>query len=504
MTILGRTVKSISRQSLDILIKFRLVLIGISIVVLGILLGCLLNSPETGELAVSIVVLFILLIIIINNPLHGVLLWLFFTPFLETWINIPMGAGIPDLEFSRFIAAFLAIFMLARAATGKSRFARAGLAEVCIVATAFGIAVAAPLSKDPNETLQSALTMYFIPLALYFFAKNLVQNKDDLHKLLLVIAIFGLVAASYAVYENSTGNILFLAKGREDKTYTQYSENLRLLRGLLGRSGNFGRVLDSTIPITLYLFFEKKTASRKILLMGMLSIQGFGMFLTYNRTSWYALLISLSILQFFYPQFRKVYFVIVLVAAIALWATWDQVNESAVVQERVNEKTQDFNGRSARWEAGLNMWEAKPIRGWGFGRYQEESGRFRTDGTHRNFEAIENDYLHILVGSGVLGFLPYLLFLLIPLVNSLRLFFRARAPDWSGFIKPETIAIYWTVILSFAITSYTQVQEQLIVKMLPFAITGAVVGSHEFLLRRSKAEKRPLLTSTSTTVLVER
>ena len=482
MTILRRTLKSITWQGLNVLAKFGFLLIGTAAIGIGALLGYLINSPESAELAVSIVVLLALLLIIMNNPLNGMLVWLFFTPFIGSWINIPLGAGIPDLELDRFAVAFLLILMLAKASIGQFRFSRIGLVEISIAAMTLGIALSAPLSRNPNDVLQSALSMYFIPLSLYFFAKNLVKNKDDLHKLLLVIAILGFVLASYVIYEQATGNILLLAKGREEKTDTYYTESLRMIRGILGRPGHFGRVLTTAIPIALYLFFESKTIARKSLLVGMLVTQASGMFLTYNRTSWYALLIGLSILPFFYPQFRKVYLIIVLLAAVALWATWDEVNDSAVVEERVNLRTDSYNGRTPRWEAGWAMWKVKPIRGWGFGRYEEESGRFRTDGVRWNFIAIENDYLHILVGSGLIGFLPYLLFLLTPLVQSLRLFIRARTRHWTGFIRPETLAIYWAVILPLVITSYTQIQTKPIVKMLPFAVAGAVVGSHERLL----------------------
>jgi O-antigen ligase len=166
-------------------------------------------------------------------------------------------------------------------------------------------------------------------------------------------------------------------------------------------------------------------------------------------------------------------------------ATWDQVNDSAVVQERVNSKVSTLEGREGRWQAGYNMWRAQPIRGWGFDQYEKESGRFRTDGEPWNYNAVENDYLYIMVGSGLIGFLPYLIFLLAPLINSLRLYFRARAPDWSGYIKPETIGIYWVVIIGYAVGSYTQMQNVPIVKMLAFAIAGAVVGTHQYLLRRT-------------------
>ena len=486
MMILKRPLKSIVTHASPVLSRFQKVFIGIAAIGLGVLLGSLFRSSETAELTVSVLGILVVMLIIVNKPLDGVLIWLMFTPFVETVINIPMGAGIPDLEFSRFIIAFLMIFMLARAAIGMFRFARIGLAEVCIVATTIGIMASAPLALDPKGVVQMAITMHFGPLIVYFFAKNLVRNREDLHKLLLAMVILGLAVAVYAIYEHSTGNILFVQKEKGPEAFdTSYTESLQMIRGLLGRASNFARVFTSTIPLAFYLFFESKPVIRKILLVGMLAVQAYGLFLTYNRSSWYALLLSLAIIQFLYPQFRKVFLVIVFVAALTLWVTWEQVSESAVVEERVNSKVSTMEGRESRWTAGYNMWLVKPVRGWGFGHYAEKSGSFRTDGKHGNFAAIENDYLHILVGSGLIGFLPYLIFLLLPLVNSLRLFFRARAPGWSGFVKPEVIAVYWGVMLSFLIGSYSQIQTQPIVKLLPFALAGAVIGTHERWLRGS-------------------
>lgn len=484
--------KSVISQILLLLRRVSMVLVGFPVIGLGALLGYMLSSPETAELAISILVILVVMLIIVNNPLNGVLVWVMLLPFIDTWIEIPLGSGIPDLSFSRLSIAFLAIFMLARAAIGKMRFFRLNLADVCIIATTLGIMISAPLADDPINVIQHiAIDMQFSTLVIYFFARNLVQNKDDLHKLLATIVVFGFVAASYAIYEQATGNILFLQKGDSAaRLWTSYTDSLRLIRGLLERSGNFARVLTSSIPISFYLFFESKTITRKILLVGMLLIQTYGMFLTYNRTSWYALLITLSILLFFYPQFRKVYLLIIFVAAIALWATWDQVSESAVVEERVNSDVSTMDDREIRWQAGYNMWRAKPIRGWGFGRYEHESGNFRPDEEPWNLKAIENEYLDILVGSGLIGFLPFLFFLLSPLIKSVRLFFRSRAPGWTGFIKPETIAIYWVVIIAFAIGSYTQIQTQAVVKLIPFALAGAVVGSHDYLLRIEKENER--------------
>jgi O-antigen ligase len=491
MTTFGQSLKSVTVQGLDTLVKLRFVLFGIITVGLGVLFGYLIDSPEVGELIISIVVVLIVLAIIINKPLNGMLVWLFFMVFIESWVNIPLGAGIPDLSFSRFTIAFLAVSVLARAAIGKFRFAPIGLAEICILAAPIGIMVAVPRSVHPKGVIQTAISLHFTPFVMYFFARNLVKNEKDLHKVFWTIAILGFVSGVYAAYEHATGNVLFVAKDKEVGRLFRGESGIRIIRGIWGGTGKLGRALAAAIPVTFYLFLERKrTDICKILLAGMLVFQFYGIYIAMARAPWYALLLSLFIMQFFYPQFRKVFFVIALVAAIVLWATWDQVNESQAA-ERINDKVSTLEGREARWQAGYHMWRVKPIQGWGFGWYEKESGRFRTDGDSRNFRAIENDYLYTLVGSGLIGFLPYLAFLLAPLVNSLRLFFRARAPDWSGFIKPETLTVYWAVILCLAITSYTAIaaQQQPAIRMMTFAVAGAVVGTHELSLRGLETKK---------------
>lgn len=452
---------------------------------LGMVLGYQLTSPNAG-LTISVLVILTALMVILQRPIYGMVIWLLLDPFIETWVKLPMGSGIPDLSFSRFMIAFLAVVLLAQGAIGKFRFVPLSLVDICIVLVPLGIAVAAPLSVNPVWTAQVALSIHFTTLILYFFAKNLVRTRANLHLLFWTILLGGLVAALYGIYELATGNIMFLAQDAMlEHRLAGYTSTLRLVRGFIG-SANIARVLTASIPIGFYLFFESKSLPRKIFIVAILAIQAYGIFLTYNRTAWYGLLISLFIIQFFYPQFRKAFVIIVIVAAVVLFVTWDQVNESDIVQDRIGSKESTLDDRSTRWEAGYNMWQARPIRGWGFGRYEQRSGEFRTDGLRTNFVAIENDFLYILVGTGLIGFAPYFLFLVLPFISSIRLFFKASAPGWSGFIKKETITIYWAVMISFVIGSYTQIHTQAIVKMIPFAVAGAIVGSHEYLLRRDR------------------
>ena len=486
MATLINSVQSVTTQGL---FKFRKLLFGLVAIGLGILLGNLSGASfDSAVMIVSMLVILIHFFIIARKPLNGFLVLLLFMPFFEQYVEIDMGAGIPDLSFSRFAIGFLLVFMLMKAAVGEFKFAQpVGIADVCIILTINGIGISAPLAEEPPKIFQQLISWHFTPLIMYFLARNLIQNREDLHKLFWVLVIFSLAAAFYAIYEHSTGHVLFIGKVKSaDELRTSYTDNLYLIRGLLGRAGNFGRVFLSTIPLAFYLFFEDKSAGRKLFLIGILAVLFYATFLTYNRTVWYALMIGLFILQFFYPQFRKLFYGMVFVAVIVLALTWDQVNESAVVEERINSENSTLDVREARWNAAFNMWKEKPLRGWGFDRFGDESGRFRTDGGRENLVAVENDYLDIMVGSGLIGFLPYLAFLLAPFVSSIPLFFKARAPNWAGFVKPETIAVYWAVIICFAIGSYTQVQNEAMVKIIPFAIAGAIVGTHQYWLYSAK------------------
>ncbi|MCB0208631.1 MAG: O-antigen ligase family protein [Anaerolineae bacterium] len=467
--------------------KIKNILIVFSVVGLGVVFGYLMNqSQETAWLVTSLTLLLALILITNYKPLFGFILIIPFYSFLEPYIEINMGAGLPDLSFSRFMVVFLAIFMLAQGAIKKFEIKRISIVEFCAAGILIGIGSSAAGASDAIRMFQVLLSRFVVPLSLYFFARNLIQSKQDLNKFLWGISLLGLAGSIYAIYEIYTGNILFAGLDFDaEAARTTYSGSLTLLNGLFGRSPVFGRIFAMTIPISFYLLFDSKDKRAKTLLTLALMVQFYGLFLTYNRTSWYAAIIGLTILQLFYAQFRLAYIVIVLVAALSLWAMWDQLQKTDVVEDRVNRNSETFNGRTEMWEAAREMWKVKPIRGWGEGAFEKESARFRPDGRNVNFRSTQSEYWDILVHYGLIGFVPYFLFLFIPLLYSVVLFFLSRSAGWSGFINPGIISIYWTVLIVFLLGGYTVPVNNPIGRMIPFAVAGAIVGTHQDLARNT-------------------
>jgi O-antigen ligase len=363
-------------------------------------------------------------------------------------------------------------------------------------------AAAQSIDPRPRGVVQTALSWHLMPMLGYFFAKNLVRDRRDLRRLFWTIAVLGAFSGAYAVYERVTGNVLFLSKGKSVEEMDLYrSSNIRMIRGIWGGTGIIGRALALSIPVTFYLWLESPRGKiGRLILLVMLGCEAIGLVVAMSRTPWYATLIALFIMQFFYPKFRRVFLVILLFALILIWATWDQVAESQVAA-RVSDRVSTLEGRQARWTAGYHMWLARPIRGWGFGQYAERSGRFRQDGLRRNIIAVENDYLYMLVGAGLMAFVPYALYLLTPLFQSIRLFTKMGSPEWRdlprhgvdgaqrAFLHRETLAVYWAVLAIFCICSFTALVTSSGLKLITFTVVGGVVGSHEQVLRTLTGDK---------------
>jgi O-antigen ligase len=245
------------------------------------------------------------------------------------------------------------------------------------------------------------------------------------------------------------------------------------------------------IPVTVYLFLENRTRPlRRLVPLGMLAIQSYSIVICMCRAPWYSCLIALFVMQLFDKRFRKLFIAIALVAAVLVGLTWGMVTESNVAA-RLNDDVSTYEGRQDRWITAWRMWLVRPIRGWGFGRFELESWRFRPKGTTQaRIYAPENDYLVVLVGSGLLGLLPYLGVLLLPLWQGLRLIYKAksfqrRGLPWPGFVKVETLAVACAVIICFGVFSFSSANVIASTKLILLSLAGAVIGSHDHLLRNS-------------------
>jgi O-antigen ligase len=464
-------IREIFLSPLQVIRKLGTLWLTLGVIVLGAMLGLALNSPLL-DLTVSIISTFVHLVVILVSPLNGLLLWVVTNPFGELYINISLGESIPDLSPARFCVAFLLALLLAQTAIRKRELAPFTNTDMLCIFFMLGLGVSTMNEYSPwQESIQGAFDRYYTPLLVYFFAKNLVRKRQDVDKVLGAVLLFGVYAALYAIYENLTGNVLFT----EGNVYfTEYKDSgLHVLRGLLGRSDHFGALFSMIIPVNFYLLLRAPTRAKKVFYAIALSILGIGIYITYKRTAWIAVLAIFFVIQWFYPQFRRMFLGLLLVALVVLGATWNTVGQSAVVTDRVNSQTSTTQGRTDGWEAALELWSRRPIFGYGLGNYAIVAENEGVDDT-----ALENEHLRILFGAGLLGFVPYVAWLILILRDSIRVYKKGKQSGVrKPIVDPYLVVIFWGVLLGYVINYAATIANVYSVTMIFYLLVGTLVGS---------------------------
>jgi O-antigen ligase len=90
------------------------------------------------------------------------------------------------------------------------------------------------------------------------------------------------------------------------------------------------------------------------------------------------------------------------------------------------------------WKDSLRMFARKPLFGWGFGTFQNVYPSFRSFYTAYFINAAHNDYLQVLVETGLVGFSCAAWFIVVTYRNGLKVFNRGDR-DWLGVLRTASL-----------------------------------------------------------------
>ncbi len=437
--------------------------LGVVVVVIGLgaLLGTALTSPETTETALAAVAMLILVTVIVHDPLTGLLVWIVTQPISEVYFNLSLGASIPDISPTRLVVGLLTVLVLGRVAVGRMKLAPWSLVDVAALCLMLGMAASAPNGRGGWLSLQAIFDHYFVPVLIYFVAKNLVRTQEETRKVLAAIVFTSAIVGLYAIYEQTTGHILIPV---ESTGSTDYGNGIHILRGLLGHPHDFGRVIGLALPVNFYMVLEEKRPHYRLLAILALGISLAGLFLTYRRTAWIAAVASLFVIQFFYPRFRRLFVVIAIVVGGLYFLYQNDLGDSAAGSRANSGNIATLNGRTEGWDYATELWERKPITGHGYGQFTAIAKR-----EGQRDVAIESQYLSILVSAGLLGFVPYILVLIGLPLSQVGAFRRTTDP-----VKKWLFVVFWGALASYLVNAYTATINQPISTHLLFLMAGAI------------------------------
>jgi O-antigen ligase len=433
----------------------------VAVAALGIGLGIALTTA-IGPVVASAIAMVIYALVFVVAPLPGLVLWLILYPFAETRVFIPLGANMADLSTTRLAAAALCGVLLAQVAIGKRSPPRVTALDLCGLLLVAGMGLSTFSSHEPLRAAQQVLDSYLIPLLLFFAVRHYVNQRRDVELLFTAILVMASYSLLFAIYEQLTGHIV-LSPGVF--TLTEYTGGIRILRSLWGSNSVFGSVFGSAIPVALYRMLQSQRGPARTTYALLAGLYMLGMFLTYKRTAWIAMLVSLLIMAVLHPPFRRVLLVLVLGASLPMAVFWSRISESSLVEQRLTYNLDTLNGRTTRWQAAIDLWLQRPLAGYGFGNYDRISG----------YQAVQSQYFHILVSGGLIAFAPYFAFLLLTLQQSLLIYIRGPSRP-AVFVSRPTLAVFLAMFSIYCVKSVSETQGTPMT-LLFFILVGAVVGS---------------------------
>ena len=248
----------------QLLMALKLLIVVLAFIALGVILARTLISPE-WKLAITYSGIGFYITALLVNPLLGFLLWIATAPFARFWyLNISLGASIPDLSLDRLAAALAFILVMAPLAIRKRSLARFSIVDLFMLLFVIGTGIALPFAlAGPRATAQAYFDTQIVPLLIYFLAKNLITNKGTAKLATGALLAIGAYMASLVIHEQLTGVILFYPEGR---TVT-YTAHLRRAVGLLGNPAFFAIILGMILPFALRALLRAKQRWLQLLLV---------------------------------------------------------------------------------------------------------------------------------------------------------------------------------------------------------------------------------------------
>lgn len=173
-----------------------------------------------------------------------------------------------------------------------------------------------------------------------------------------------------------------------------------------GHSGQ-GAFLAMILAFCLVQFLDASTARRRLLWGSLLALFAVGLFFTYGRAGWISFCVTAVVIGLMKRNKLLIVFPVTLVLLITLIPTVSQRFADIDLQhlDDSNYSSYTLAGRIKMWRESANVWATHPWLGvgYGVGRHQleEHSGRLAS--------MLHNDYLAVLVGTGLVGLTVFLL-----------------------------------------------------------------------------------------------
>lgn len=269
------------------------------------------------------------------------------------------------------------------------------------------------------RALSFSLTRAIIYFAVFYISLNIARTYD-ISMLIkpFVISSIVIIFLSICVYLGYKPNLYSSSEAlSNDQLDLKYSDGVLGFSGIFLNRNTFASSLVIAIAsqYTAILTLKKQTIYKKLLYIS-LFLATVLLLLTASRAGILAVTIMFLIfLSKYYRSKTSIYLVLTLLIVFSFSYEYFKRNIEFLI-DRLS--SQDSSARVEIWEDALNVFYSNPLLGTGEYFYYTAGGIKLT---------AHNVYMEVLVSHGLLGALPWFLWLFVSLIYVLRMYFHSEA-----------------------------------------------------------------------------
>lgn len=233
---------------------------------------------------------------------------------------------------------------------------------------------------------------------------------------------------------------------------------------------SYGAILALLFPVAVgFLLWKEYSITLKIILFFMVTLLAVALFYSYTRAAWISLVGALGVYAAmrFRIKFSYIAAVVVFVGGMVA-LNWEQIqlnleqNKAEHATEDIAERLESVSNISSDasnlerlnlWASAVEMFESRPVMGWGPGTFQFAYGQFQhyqdltiiSEKSGRDVNA-HSEYLGPLAESGVIGMLSTILIVVMVVYTGITLYFKLPP----GELRMITLVVLLGLITYFA------------------------------------------------------
>lgn len=281
-------------------------------------------------------------------------------------------------------------------------------------------------SAYPHDTVSGAM-LYGAYGMLCFLSGQTVRRSAQARKLAVILAVYGFALASFALLQGiaPNGKLYWIRQPHQGGW----------LYGPYVNHNHYAGLMELLIPIPLVISLSRLAHEKERIAAGIAAAVMTGtVFLSGSRGGMLAILIEFAVLGVLLARQKKGIRIAIGVGAFAIvlvglltWLGGKQLAER--VSTISTEARSELSGgmRLTIDRDAVHMFRERPVTGWGLGAFPTVYPQFRSFYTTFFVNEAHNDYLQLLVETGLLGFGAMMWFLIVLYRSALR-----KIGDWTS------------------------------------------------------------------------